>query len=178
MVASGPSCPCPSYLHIQLCFPSGPILKWFPEALTTTTQPQQFLSKNLLHRPLSWRWPHPFPLTQSSSTPTLKELAVSIDTFNRYQYFSLNKIRASKKITCQEFLLSIATPNKSTLWFQPPCTYLHPPFPHPEPRPRNTKTYLSVTNFLNLKPSQFSSSHYKQDSLITTSKISRFLLHL
>ena len=53
-----------------------------------------------------------------------------------------------------------------------------PPLPIPKTRPGNTWTHPSVTNFLRLNPPQYESSHHKQDSLITTSKISHFLLQL
>ena len=47
----------------------------------------------------------------------------------------------------------------------------------PETRPGYTLTHQWVTNFISLKP-QYEPSHQKQDSLITTSKISNFLLQL
>ena len=78
-------------------FPVGPFLNEFHRGTynyhPTTTVHQQEPATS----------PHPFPLTQSSPTPTLKELAVSIDTFNRYQYSSLNKIRASTELLVKNF---------------------------------------------------------------------------
>ena len=47
-----------------------------------------------------------------------------------------------------------------------------------ETRPGYTSTHLSVTNFLCLNPSCYKTSHHKQDSLRTTSKIFYFLLQI
>ena len=47
--------------------------------------------------------------------------------------------------------------------------------PPPKARPGYKWTHLSVTNFLSLNPSQYESSHRKQDSLITASKVFSFL---
>ena len=55
------------------------------------------------------------------------------------------------------------------------CTLLHLPL---ETRPGYTWTHLSVTSFLSLNPSQYESSHHKQDWLITASNIFHFLVQI
>ena len=87
-------------------------------------------------------------------------------SFNRPQCSSLNRIGASVEYVNSQ-LQSHKKCASQFLW------------PHAEEtRPGDTWTYLSVTIFLNPNPSQNMSSHQKQDSQITTDKLSHFWLQL
>ena len=68
--------------------------------------------------------------------------------------------------------------NTTPIALYPPPLLPSPPPPLRKARLTNTWTHLWVTNFLHFNPPQYESSHHKQDSRITTSKISHFLFQL
>ena len=81
MGAPWPSCPCPSHLHTQLCFPSEPIFNRFPQRHYQELPPNHNspLTRTCFTVPSFGDSPHSSPLTRSSPTSTPKELAVSRD---------------------------------------------------------------------------------------------------